>query len=104
MARLKEVEAAMVEHTLANRDKVSEGLVLLPGVKELLEKLQVRALAGGAGWRCWLAARAGARGLPERCRGRSALIARPAVPRWQRAEVAGAGLLPAAGAPSPAPA
>jgi beta-phosphoglucomutase-like phosphatase (HAD superfamily) len=45
MSRLKEVEAAMVEHTLANRDKVSEGLALLPGVKELLEKLQVG--------RCW---------------------------------------------------
>ena len=31
----------MVEHTLANKDKVGEGLVLLPGVKDLLEKLQV---------------------------------------------------------------
>ncbi len=43
----------MVEHTLANRDKVSEGLVLLPGVKELLEKLQVGAGQGKAaagGW------------------------------------------------------
>jgi hypothetical protein len=41
MAKLKDVEAAMVEHTLANKDKVGEGLVLLPGVKDLLEKLQV---------------------------------------------------------------
>lgn len=42
MAKLKEVERAMVEYFAQHQDKAGLGLYILPGVRELLERLQVR--------------------------------------------------------------
>jgi hypothetical protein len=42
MAKLKEMEAAMVAYFEQHRAQASEGLVLLPGVSELLPELKVR--------------------------------------------------------------
>ena len=41
MARLPEVEKAMVEFSLAHAEDASLGLTILPGVQQLLETLQV---------------------------------------------------------------
>ena len=42
MAKLKEMEAAMVAYFEQHRAQASEGLVLLPGVSDLLPELKVR--------------------------------------------------------------
>lgn len=40
-AKLKEMEAAMLEYWQQNRERAGDGLKLLPGVVELLQALQV---------------------------------------------------------------
>ncbi len=41
MARLPEVEKAMIEFSLARAEDASLGLTILPGVQQLLQTLQV---------------------------------------------------------------
>ncbi len=40
-AKLKDVELAMVEHFEAHMERAGDGLRLLPGVRDLLQALQV---------------------------------------------------------------
>lgn len=42
LARLPEVEKVMVDHFLANSATAAEGIEILPGVAEVLQRLQVR--------------------------------------------------------------
>jgi hypothetical protein len=46
-AKLKDLEAAMVRHFQQHAERSGLGLELLPGVKALLEALQVRMLVNG---------------------------------------------------------
>ena len=57
MAALPRLQAAMVDHFLAHKAQAGEGLEVLPGVEELLGRLQARvghrdvlALPPEAGW------------------------------------------------------
>ena len=49
MSKLSEIESAMVEHFEAHVEKAGVGLELLPGIRELLEAMQVRGEWGGGG-------------------------------------------------------
>jgi hypothetical protein len=47
MPRLKEVEAAMSEYFTSHMERAGTGLELLPGVRELLQALQVCGYSRG---------------------------------------------------------
>jgi hypothetical protein len=49
MLKLPDVEAAMVEHFEAHVEKAGVGLELLPGIRELLEAMQVSQGGSGRG-------------------------------------------------------
>lgn len=44
MEKLPEMQQAMVEHFLAHAERAGQGLELLPGVKQLLQALNVRSM------------------------------------------------------------